>query len=143
MTSAPPAKRGSTRTKARKRALDILFEADLREIGLEEALSAHLAENNPPVREFTAELVRGVDQHREEIDQLITGSLATGWTLQRMPRVDRNLARIAAFELSYTQTPTDVVVAEAVALSRELSTDDSPAFLNGLLAAVNRARESD
>ncbi len=143
MTSAPPAKRGSTRTKARKRALDILFEADLREIGLEEALVAHQAENDPPVRDFTAELVRGCDQHRDELDQLIAGSLPTGWTLQRMPRVDRNLARLAAFELKHTETPTDVVVAEAVALCRELSTDESPAFLNGLLSTLAQEAERD
>lgn len=138
MTSAPPAKRGSTRTKARKRALDILFEADLREIELAEALAAHQAENDPPVRDFTAELVLGFAEHRTEIDSLIAANLATGWTLERMPRVDRNLARLAGYELRHTQTPADVVVAEAVALCRELSTDESPSFLNGLLAALNQ-----
>jgi transcription antitermination protein NusB len=136
VTDTPPAKRGSSRTKARKRALDILFEADLRETSPTEALAAHLAENQPPVRDFTVELVEGVATNIDQLDELIVANLATGWTLSRMPRVDRNLARLAIFELLHTTTATDVVMAEAVSLCQELSTDESPAFLNGLLGAI-------
>jgi N utilization substance protein B len=128
--------RRPTRAKARKRALDILFEADLRESSALDLLAAHQAEADPPVRDFTVELVQGVVAHRESIDQVLAECLASGWTLERMPRVDRNLARLAVFELLHGQTPTDVALAEAVALCQELSTDDSPAFLNGLLSAV-------
>ncbi len=142
MTDTPNAKRGSTRTKARKRALDILFEADLREAPIGEILAAHQEENTPPVRDFTVELVSGVADRLDEIDAEIVGHLADGWTLARMPRVDRNLARLAVYELTATDTSADIVLAEAVALCQELSTDESPAFLNGLLAAVVAARPS-
>lgn len=141
MTDAGQTKRGSTRTKARKRALDILFEADLRGLPAAEVLAAHQAENDPPVREFTAELVHGVEVHATDIDARIVAALAAGWTLDRMPRVDRNLARLAIFELLHTRTPADVALAEAVALSEQLSTDESPAFLNGLLGAVLLTRD--
>lgn len=128
--------RRPTRAKARKRALDILYEADLRELPAADVLAAHRAENDPPVRDFTAELVEGVEAHQSELDELIGSSLASGWTLERMPRVDRTLARLAVFELRHTHTPQDVVMSEAISLSQELSTDESPAFLNGLLSAV-------
>ncbi|MFT4109485.1 transcription antitermination factor NusB [Propionicimonas sp.] len=134
--SAEPEGRRPARAKARKRALDILFEADLREAAATDVLAAHRAENDPPVRDFTVELVEGVAARAEELDRRIASVLSQGWTLDRMPRVDRNLARLAAFELVATDTPADVVLAEAVALSEQLSTDDSPAFLNGLLSAL-------
>ncbi len=136
VTEPETTKRGSTRTKARKRALDILFEADLRELPISEVLAAHVAENTPPVREFTVALVEGVAAESATIDEIIAGALASGWTLSRMPRVDRNLTRLAVYELLYTDTATEIVLAEAVALCQDLSTDDSPAFLNGLLGAV-------
>lgn len=136
MTDSDPTKRGSARTKARKRALDILFEADLRELPISEVLAAHLVENTPPVREFTVTLVEGVAAQADSIDEVISGALAAGWTLARMPRVDRNLARIAVYEMLHTDTPAQIVLAESVALCQDLSTDDSPAFLNGLLGAV-------
>lgn len=128
--------RRPTRAKARKRALDILYEADLRELPAAEVLAAHRAENDPPVRDLTVELVEGVEAHQAELDGLIAASLASGWTLARMPRVDRSLARLAGFELLHTDTPRDVALAEAIALSQELSTEESPAFLNGLLSAL-------
>lgn len=137
-----PAEEGRrpTRAKARKRALDILYEADLRELPATEVLAAHRAENDPPVRDFTAELVEGVALHQAELDELIQANLAAGWTLARMPRVDRSLARLATFELLHTETPADVALSEAITLCRDLSTDESPAFLNGLLSAVQRGR---
>ena len=140
MADTEPTKRGSARTKARKRALDILFEADLRELAATEVLAAHLDENDPPVREFSVTLVEGVTADLDRIDELISTNLASGWTLGRIPRVDRNLARIAVYELTHTDTSSDVVLAEAVSLCHDLSTDESPAFLNGLLASVVAAQ---
>lgn len=136
MTNSESGKKLSTRTKARKRALDILFEADLRGLGAEEVLEAHTAQAEPAVRPFTTDLVRGVVQHQANLDALIATHLPAGWTLERMPRVDRNLARIAAFELTHTEVDASVALAECVELAGDLSTDSSPSFLNGVLSAV-------
>lgn len=134
-----PARRGTTRTKARKRALDILFEADLRERDVLERLAEHSEQAEPPVRPFTSELVTGVVAEQAELDAAIAAELSAGWSLQRMPRVDRNLARLALFELRHGDTDASVVISEYVGLAAELSTDESPAFLNGLLAAFAQA----
>ena len=128
--------RRPSRAKASKRALDILYEADLRELPATEVLAAHRAENDPPVRDFTVALVEGVVAHQAELDELVAARLASGWTLDRMPRVDRCLARLAGYEMLHTDTPRDVALAEAIALSQELSTDESPAFLNGVLSGL-------
>jgi transcription antitermination protein NusB len=130
----------STRSKARKRALDILFEAELRDTDPITTLEERAADANPPVREYTAELVRGVAAHTAEIDARISACLASGWTLPRMPRVDRNALRIAVFEIDYGQVPDAVAVAEAVQLVSELSTEESPAFVNGVLRAVTTSK---
>ncbi|MDO4717247.1 MAG: transcription antitermination factor NusB [Propionibacteriaceae bacterium] len=130
------APRHGTRTKARKRALDILFEAELRGRDALDTLADHIVAGHPPVREFTSDLVKGVHEHREAIDARIAASLSAAWTLDRMPRVDRNLARIAVYEIDYTDVAPEVAIGEAVALSAELSTDESPGFLNGMLAVV-------
>ena len=127
---------GSTRSKARKRALDILFEAELRDTDPVATLEERAADANPPVREYTAELVRGVAAHTAEIDARISACLASGWTLPRMPRVDRNALRIAVYEIDYGQVPDAVAVAEAVQMVSELSTDESPSFVNGVLRTV-------
>lgn len=131
------------RSKARKRALDILFEADLREADEAEILAGHVARAEPPVRQFTIELVEGVARERVPIDNLIRRCLPPDWELERMPRVDRNLARIAIYEIWWTDTPPEVAVDEAVTLSAELSTDDSPAFVNGLLGRVLEFHRSE
>jgi transcription antitermination protein NusB len=131
---------GSTRSKARKRALDILFEAELRDTDPVATLEERAADANPPVRDYTAELVRGVAAHTAEIDARISACLASGWTLPRMPRVDRNALRIAVYEIDYGQAPDAVAVAEAVQLVSELSTDESPAFVNGVLRAVTTSK---
>jgi N utilization substance protein B len=127
------------RSKARKRALDLLFEAELRGapvLGLLEERSSRNPDEGPPVSEYTAELVRGVQAHRERIDELL-GSYAEGWTLDRMPAVDRNVLRLGAYELLWADdVPDGVAISEAVQLARELSTDASPAFVNGLLARL-------
>jgi transcription antitermination protein NusB len=126
----------STRSKARKRALDILFEAELRGRDPVITLEERTVAADPPVRAYTAELVRGVTAHAAEIDAKISACLAPGWTLPRIPRVDRNVLRIAVFEIDYGEVPDPVAVAEAVQMVSELSTDESPAFVNGVLRAV-------
>ena len=124
------------RSKARKRALDVLFESDLRGSDAVSTLSERLLQSDPPIPEYAVELVEGVLAHRERIDELIT-TYAVGWTLDRMPAVDRNILRIGAYELLWRDdVPDPVVVDEAVELARALSTDESPKFVNGLLAAL-------
>ena len=127
------------RSKARKRALDLLFEAELRGepvLPLLEERSAAKADDGPPVPEYAAELVRGVQAHRERIDELLA-AYAEGWTLDRMPAVDRNILRIGAYELLWADdVPDGVAINEAVELAKDLSTDGSPAFVNGLLARL-------
>lgn len=139
MAQPASAKRVPTRTKARKRALDILFEADLRDLPVHEVLAAATEQAEPPVREYTTDLVLGVVEYQPEIDAQIAAHLPSGWTLDRMPRVDRNLARLATFEALHTETDPAVALAECVLLATELSTDESPALLNGVLAAILRA----
>lgn len=130
------------RTKARKRALDILFECELRGIPVVPTLAERVSGGEPPVGEYTVELVEGVAGRRDEIDGLLT-RYAEGWSLARMPAVDRNILRIGAYEVLFNDdVPDEVAVSEAVGLARDLSTDESPTFVNGLLAALarNKAR---
>ena len=126
----------AARSKARKRALDILFEAELRGLGALELLTERQSLGDQPVQEYAAELVRGVAAHSERIDSLIEDN-AVDWTLERMPAVDRNVLRIGVFELLWADdVPDPVAISEAVALAQDLSTDSSPAFVNGLLARI-------
>ncbi len=126
----------AARSKARKRALDILFEAEMRRESPLSVLDARMAETNPPVSDYAAELVRGVQAHRDTIDELLAAH-SRGWTLDRMPAVDRNVLRIGTYELLWgTDVPEAVAISEAVVLARDLSTDGSPAFVNGLLARL-------
>jgi N utilization substance protein B len=126
----------SARSKARKRALDVLFESEVRGLPVGGTLADRVADNDPPVNEFTVALVEGVAKHSEQIDDLLA-THSVGWTLDRMPAVDRNILRIGAYELLYDdQVPDVVAVSEAVALARDLSTDESPTFVNGLLARL-------
>ena len=130
------------RSKARKRALDVLYAADLRGQDPVVSLEAAIADGEAPTNPYTETLVRGVTEHRARIDELL-GQYAQGWTLDRMPAVDRNALRIGAFELLYADdVPDPVAVTEAVALVRNLSTDDSPSFVNGLLGSMLRDRDS-
>jgi transcription antitermination protein NusB len=124
------------RSKARKRALDILFEAELRDEPVLDLLAERSAAADPPVSEYAAELVRGVQAHAAQIDELLAAN-AHGWTLDRMPAVDRNILRIGSYELLWRdEVPDGVAISEAVALAGELSTDESAAFVNGLLARL-------
>lgn len=132
----------SARSKARKRALDILFASELRGESPVEALDRAIAEGEGPSNAYTAELVRGVEAHRQEIDELLASS-AEGWTLERMPVVDRNVLRLGVFEMLYADdVPAAVAISEALNLVRELSTDESPAFVNGVLGAIQRTRSA-
>ena len=128
----------SARTKARKRALDVLFESEVRGLELDGTLEERLAAQEPPVKEYTVDLVRGVTEHRSKIDGLLS-SYSEGWSLERMPAVDRNVLRIGVFELLYVDdVPDAVAVSEALALVRDLSTDESPGFVNGILGNIVR-----
>jgi len=130
------------RSKARKRALDILYAAELRGQDAVEALEVAIADGEGPTNPYTETLVRGVAEHRVRLDELLA-QYAQGWTLDRMPAVDRNALRIGAFELLYlADVPDAVAVSEAVALVRDLSTDDSPAYVNGVLGSMMRDRDS-
>jgi transcription antitermination protein NusB len=133
----PPA-----RSKARKRALDILFEAELRGMPVLDLLAERTALASPPVSGYAADLVRGVTEHAARIDELIS-QFAEGWTLDRMPAVDRNVLRIGVYELLWAPgVPDGVAISEAVLLARDLSTDESPAFVNGLLARIASLKPS-
>ncbi len=124
------------RSKARKRALDVLFEADQRGVAATDVLAARTELADPPVNEHTARLVRGVAEHEQRIDDLIQ-TYAQDWPLDRMPAVDRALLRMSVFELLYVDdVPDAVVIDEAVELAKELSTDSSPGFVNGVLARI-------
>ena len=130
----------AARSKARKRALDVLFAADLRGESALEALDAAIAEGDGPTNAYTETLVRGVVAEQARIDELLTEH-AQGWTLDRMPGVDRNVLRLGVYELLYVDdVPDAVAVSEAVALVQDLSTDDSPSFVNGVLGAVSKSR---
>ncbi|AQP44453.1 transcription antitermination factor NusB [Tessaracoccus flavus] len=130
----------SAQTKARKAALDILFQAELRGDSLAETFAEQRTLAGGTVRELTSRIVLGVAQHQLAIDQRIAESTSQTWPLERMPAVDRNLARIAVYEMDYTDVPAEAVISEAVRLAGDLSTDDSPSFLNGLLSKALAAR---
>ena len=129
----------SARTKARKRALDIMYESDLRGLPLDGTLrerSDDRAAEGAPLNPYTVTLVEGVVAHQEAIDRQL-GAYSVGWTLDRMPAVDRNLLRLGAYEILHADdVPDEVAISEAVALAHQLSTDDSAGFVNGILARL-------
>lgn len=131
-----------TRRQARRRALDLLYEADLKQRSIERVLGQldPTGEDTEELPAFSAELVRGVAAHRDAIDELIAGH-AQGWHLERMPIVDRNVLRLGLYEICHEpDVPDAVAIDEAVRLAQELSTEDSGRFVNGLLARVARER---
>lgn len=127
------------RHEARRRALEVLYEADVRRREITDTLGrtihdAHAA----PLDDFARRLVDGVARRSEEIDEVIAGH-AHGWTVSRMPIIDRNILRLAVYELlDAPDTPAAVVIDEAVELAKEMSTEDSPRYINGVLSAVLR-----
>jgi N utilization substance protein B len=136
----------ATRSKARRRALEVLFEADLKDVSPMRVLADRVArsqqmtaqDTDPRIGEYTIDLVSGVVDHLGRIDSLIE-TYSIGWTLDRMPVVDRNVLRLGLFELLWgTDVPEVVAIDEAVSLAQELSTAESPQFVNGLL---DRLRE--
>ncbi|MGB9305588.1 MAG: transcription antitermination factor NusB [Mycobacterium sp.] len=136
-----PARPAKGRHQARKRAVDLLFEAEARGISPQEVVEVRtaLAERNADVaalHPYTAAVVLGVGEHAAHIDELITSHLQ-GWTLDRLPAVDRAILRVAVWELLHADdVPEPVAVDEAVELAKGLSTDDSPGFVNGVLGQV-------
>ena len=126
----------AARSKARKRALDLLFESEQRGLPTLELLAERQSLGEHPVPEYAADLVRGVASNRERIDELISWNLVD-WTLERMPAVDRNILRIGVYELLWADgVPDGVAISEAVALAQDLSTDNSASFVNGVLARI-------
>ncbi|HLU98215.1 MAG TPA: transcription antitermination factor NusB [Thermobifida alba] len=133
--------RGS-RHKARLRAVEVLYEAEVRGVPVSEVVERRRAQAEPPINEFTERLATGVEEHRERIDELLE-TYSIGWTLERMPVVDRNILRIGAYELLWAEDiPDGVAIAEAVAMAKELSTDESPVFVNGLLSRLMENKAS-
>lgn len=136
----------SARSKARKRALDIVFEADSKGVPIVMVLGEHQrrreAESESNLNDYTVELSEGVALHLADIDALISEH-STGWSLERMPTVDRAILRVAVFELVYVESvPDPVVISQAVELAKQLSTDDSGSFVHGVLGAISRHQVS-
>ncbi|GAB2462924.1 transcription antitermination protein NusB [Jatrophihabitans fulvus] len=128
----------AARSKARKRALDVLYEADVRGVDAVSTLAERVALADPPVNDYTIELVEGVQAHREDIDGILA-QYAEGWTVDRMPDVDRAVLRLGVYEVLWRDdVPDAVAIDEAVELAKALSTDDSPKFVNGVLGRVVR-----
>jgi N utilization substance protein B len=128
----------AARSKARKRAVDLIYEADLRGADPVTTLAERIALADPPISDYTIELIEGVAEHRAAIDQLLT-DYSEGWTLDRMPGVDRAVLRIGLYELLWAaDVPDAVAIDEAVELAKLLSTDESPKFVNGILGRVLR-----
>lgn len=134
----------SARSKARKRALDVLYESELRGLDPIGVLGERLAQADPPISEYAVTLVEGVVAHRERIDEVLSALAGADWPLERMPAVDRNVLRIGTYELLFCsdEIPEGVAISEAVELATALSTDDSPKFVNGVLARVAADRTS-
>ena len=130
----------SARSKARKHSLDILYEADIRKSDAIAIIESRLAISEdaelPPVREYTKVLVGGVSEHKRKIDELIA-SYIQGWDIDRLAAVDRNILRIAIFEILYTSDiPEAVAIDEALTLAKDLSTEESTGYIHGVLAKI-------
>lgn len=131
----------SARSKARKQALDILFESDIRNSSPKELLSTRLLNvegpDARPIREYAREIVGGVEDHRRKIDELIS-TYAQGWDMDRLPAVDRNVLRIAIYELLWREDiPDAVAIDEALTLAKLLSTDESAGYIHGVLGRIS------
>jgi N utilization substance protein B len=132
----------SARGKARNRALDVLFEAEQRSVSAFDVLRARREKTDQIVNPYTLEIVEGVVSQQTTIDEFLE-TYSQGWTLERMPSVDRIILRIGTWELLYNDdVPDGVAVSEAVALAKVLSTDESPSFINGLLGRLQQLKPS-
>ena len=136
----------SARSKARKQALDLLYETDIRGTNLVETLvSRDIPAEGPdarPIREYTKELVNGVSDNRRKIDELITTD-AQGWYMDRLPAVDRNILRLGIYEILWsTDVPMSVAIDEALILAKELSSDDSSKYIHGVLGRIASIKDT-
>lgn len=136
----------SARSKARKQALDLLYEADIRSgSALEILQSRDVIEEGPdarPIREFTKELISGVSLNSRKIDELIT-TYAQGWDMDRLPAVDRNILRLGIYEIIWsTELADGIAIDEALTLAKELSTDESAGYIHGVLGKISSIKES-
>jgi N utilization substance protein B len=136
----------SARSKARKQALDILFESDIRgSVALDILVSRDVIEEEPdarPIREYTREIINGVSDHRRKIDELIA-TYAQGWDMDRLPAVDRSILRIGIYEIIWANSlPDAVAIDEALTLAKELSTDESAGYIHGVLGKIASIKES-
>ena len=136
----------SARSKARKQALDLLYESDIRGTDLlQTLLTRDVVEEGPdarPIREYTKELVNGVSENRRKIDELIT-TYAQGWDMDRLPAVDRNILRLGIFEILWsTEVPISVAIDESLALAIELSSDESSKYIHGVLGRIASIKDT-
>ena len=136
----------SARSKARKQALDLLYEADIRGgSALEFLQSLDVVEDGPdarPIRDFTKELIGGIAENSRKIDELIT-TYAQGWDMDRLPAVDRNILRLAIYEIVWsTELADGIAIDEALTLAKELSTDESAGYIHGVLGKISSIKES-
>lgn len=136
----------SARSKARKAALDLLYEADIRGTNAVETLKlrdvVHEGPEGRPIREYTRELVIGIGDNRRKIDELIT-TYSQGWDMDRMPAVDRNILRLGIYEILWTHAiPDGVAIDEALVLAKELSSDESAGFIHGVLGRISSIKAS-
>ena len=136
----------SARSKARKQTLDLLYEADIRGTAAIDILASRSDDGSDadarPIREFTRELIAGISAQKRKIDELIS-TYAQGWDMDRLPTVDRNILRLAIYELIWTpDLPEGVVINEALELAKQLSTDESASYIHGVLGKIWMIRES-
>jgi N utilization substance protein B len=136
----------SARSKARKQTLDLLYEADIRGASAADLLALRdVVEEGPdarPIREFTKTLISGITDNKRKIDELIT-TYAQGWDMDRLPAVDRNILRLAIFEIVWSSDLDDgIAIDEALTLAKELSTDESAGYIHGVLGRISSIKES-
>ena len=130
----------SSRSKARKRAIDAIYAADLRKVSpetllAETQLQVSNRQNQDEIFSYARDIVAGVIEHHSEIDDLLE-TYSEGWSIERMPNVDRAILRVGIWEILYSDTPNGVVVNEAVEVAKDYSTEESGGFINGLLSRV-------
>ena len=136
----------SARSKARKQTLDLLYEADIRGTAAIDILAARIDNATDPdarpIREFTRELVSGISAQKRKIDELIS-TYAQGWDMDRLPTVDRNILRLAIYELVWTPDLAEgIVINEALDIAKVLSTDESATYIHGVLGKISLIKES-
>ena len=131
----------SARSKARKAALDLLYESDIRKVSADVLLAQRLESLEYIIRDYTKTLIEGVVRNRLKIDELIQ-TYAQGWDFDRLPVVDRNILRLSIFEILFQgDIPSAVAISEAVELAKTLSTEDSANYVNGLLSTIEKLKD--